>query len=87
VADIVVEGEQISALTPPGEARGLADIDARGCIVLPGAVDAHVHVGLDYRLMDGTSATSADRYGDASRAAACEPAGVRRSFSPRRCLA
>ena len=25
-----------------------------GCVVLPGAVDAHVHVGLDYRLMDGT---------------------------------
>ena len=38
--------------------------------MLPGAVDAHVHVGLDYRLMDGGSATSADRYDDASRAAA-----------------
>ena len=69
-ADIVVEGEGIAALTAPGEARGLDEIDARGCIVLPGMVDAHVHVGLDYRLMDGTTATSADRYDDASRAAA-----------------
>ena len=36
----------------------------------PGAVDAHVHVGLDYRLMDGSVTTSADSYEDASRAAA-----------------
>jgi dihydropyrimidinase len=69
-ADIVVEGEQIAALTAPGEVRASEEIDARGCIVLPGAVDAHVHVGLDYRLMDGSTATSADRYDDASRAAA-----------------
>ena len=69
-ADVVVEDERIVALTPPGEGRGLDEIDARGGIVLPGAVDAHVHVGLDYRLMDGTTATSADRYEDASRAAA-----------------
>ena len=69
-ADVVVEDERIVALTPPGEGPGLDEIDARGGIVLPGAVDAHVHVGLDYRLMDGTTATSADRYEDASRAAA-----------------
>src|SRR4029077_6393232 len=69
-ADILVEGEQIARLTAPGEIRGLDEIDAAGCIVLPGMVDAHVHVGLDYRLMDGTTARSADRYEDASRAAA-----------------
>ena len=40
--------------------RAADEIDARGCVVLPGAVDAHVHVGLDYRLMDGSVATSAD---------------------------
>jgi dihydropyrimidinase len=69
-ADVLIEGERISALTGPGEGSAAEEIDARGCIVLPGAVDAHVHVGLDYRLMDGGSATSADRYDDASRAAA-----------------
>ena len=69
-ADILVEDGAISALTAPNEARAPDEIDARGCVVLPGAVDAHVHVGLDYRLMDGTTATSADTYEDASRAAA-----------------
>ena len=69
-ADVLIDGERIAALTGPGEASAAEEIDARGGIVLPGAVDAHVHVGLGYRLMDGGSATSADRYDDASRAAA-----------------
>jgi dihydropyrimidinase len=69
-ADVLIEGELIAALTLPGEAGADDEIDARGCVVLPGAVDAHVHVGLDYRLMDGSVATSADSYDDASRAAA-----------------
>jgi dihydropyrimidinase len=68
-ADVLIDEERIVAITPPGEAPG-ETIDARGCIVLPGAVDAHVHVGLDYRLMDGSVTTSADGYEDASRAAA-----------------
>ena len=67
---MLIEGERIARVTEPGEATADDEIDARGCIVLPGAVDAHVHVGLDYRLMDGGVATSADRYDDASRAAA-----------------
>jgi dihydropyrimidinase len=69
-ADILVEQGRIAALTAPDAAEAHDEIDARGCVVLPGAVDAHVHVGLDYRLMDGTVATSADTYEDASRAAA-----------------
>jgi dihydropyrimidinase len=69
-ADLLVEDDLIVALTRPGESRADDEIDARGCIVLPGAVDAHVHVGLDYRVMDGSTATSADRFDDASRAAA-----------------
>jgi len=69
-ADVLVEGERILAVTEPGDGTAGEEIDARGCVVLPGAVDAHVHVGLDYRLMDGGLATSADRYDDASRAAA-----------------
>jgi dihydropyrimidinase len=69
-ADVLIERERIAAVTEPGEATAGDEIDARGCVVLPGAVDAHVHVGLDYRLMAGGSATSADGYDDASRAAA-----------------
>jgi dihydropyrimidinase len=69
-ADVLIDGERISAIAPPGTGPANAEVDARGCVVLPGAVDAHVHVGLDYRLLDGGSATSADTYDDASRAAA-----------------
>jgi dihydropyrimidinase len=69
-ADVLVHDGLIVAITAPGEAAADEEIDARGCVVLPGAVDAHVHVGLDYRLMDGTVTTSADGYEDASRAAA-----------------
>ena len=68
-ADVLIEGERIVAVTAPDTAAS-DGIAARGSIVLPGAVDAHVHVGLDYRLMDGTLTTSADTYADASRAAA-----------------
>ena len=69
-ADVLIEHGAIAGLTPPGQADAPEEIDARGCVVLPGAVDAHVHVGLDYRLMDGSTTTSADTYEDASRAAA-----------------
>jgi dihydropyrimidinase len=68
--DVLIEDGVVAALTAPGELPAPDEIDARGCIVLPGAVDAHVHVGLEYRLMDGSTATSADTYEDASRAAA-----------------
>jgi dihydropyrimidinase len=69
-ADVLIEDGLIAALARPGQEPAANEIDARGCVVLPGAVDAHVHVGLDYRLLDGTVATSADRFDDASRAAA-----------------
>ncbi len=41
--DILIEGERIAAM---GDAAGLSvdvEIDARGLLVLPGAVDSHVH--------------------------------------------
>ena len=69
-ADVLIDDGRIVALDAPGESPASAEIDARGCIVLPGAVDAHVHVGLDYRRLDGSETTSADSYEDASRAAA-----------------
>src|SRR4051794_17386793 len=39
-ADLVVADGRIAAVEPPG---GEGDVDARGCVVLPGGVDPHVH--------------------------------------------
>ncbi len=60
-ADVVVAGEKIVGLTEPGLARGERDaIDARGCYVLPGGVDPHVHMlsdvpAADQALLGGTT--------------------------------
>jgi allantoinase len=44
-AHVVVDGERIAALTDDDAVLGKADevIDARGCHVLPGAIDLHAH--------------------------------------------
>lgn len=51
-ADVVVVGETIESLVPRTAggvtaAEGDTVIDARGCLVVPGGVDAHVHMQLD----------------------------------------
>ena len=47
-ADVAIGGEKIVALTAPGnpplEAGRARRIDASGKLVLPGVVDAHVHM-------------------------------------------
>jgi dihydropyrimidinase len=46
--DLLIAGEQIAALgtdLPPSP--GDRVIDARGCVVLPGIIDAHTHIQLD----------------------------------------
>ena len=54
-ADILIEGERIAAVTPPGERPSEADelrIDLGDRLVLPGAIDGHVHFddpGFTYR--------------------------------------
>ncbi len=59
--DVVVAGEKIAGLTPPGHARGEGDeIEAGGCYVLPGGVDPHVHMlsdvpAADQALLGGTT--------------------------------
>jgi dihydropyrimidinase len=45
-ADILVEDERISAVGPDLEAPGASMVDASGMLVLPGGVDAHVHLDL-----------------------------------------
>jgi guanine deaminase len=42
-ADIVLEGESIVALAPPGSATAPHTIDATGRLIIPGLVNAHTH--------------------------------------------
>ena len=43
--DLVVADGRVSALLPPGAAcPAVRELDASGCFVIPGAVDAHVHL-------------------------------------------
>jgi allantoinase len=43
-ADVLVLAGSIIGVVAPGEGSALEQIDARGLVVLPGVVDAHVHV-------------------------------------------
>ncbi len=72
-ADVVIDGERISALLAPGsllatDAAGRADriIEADGMYVLPGGVDVHVHLQLEMT----PDATSADDFTTGTTAAA-----------------
>lgn len=42
-ADIAIAGETIAEVAPEFSGRGGTEISAKGCVVLPGQVDAHVH--------------------------------------------
>ncbi len=44
-ADVIITGERIAGIVAPGEGRAARDIDIRGLVALPGAVDAHIHLG------------------------------------------
>jgi len=55
-ADVAVSGERIAAIGR--DLRGDRVIDATGCYVLPGAIDAHVH--LEMPIGDGTFVSSDD---------------------------
>ncbi len=47
--DVLVCGEHIAAVTPPGSLDAQREIDAEGCFVAPGFVDAHIHI--EYSLL------------------------------------
>jgi dihydropyrimidinase len=64
--DVGVEGGRITVLAERLEERGAQVVDAKGLLVLPGAVDAHVHLQMPF---GGT--TSADSYEAGTRAAVC----------------
>jgi dihydropyrimidinase len=70
-ADVLVDGETVEAVVPPAERHGdRRTIDVEGCVVLPGTVDAHVHVHLPYVRLDGRVVWSSDGFPQASIAAA-----------------
>jgi dihydroorotase len=53
-ADVLLDGERIGAVEPPGTvpAEDVTVVDARGLLVLPGLVDIHVHLrepGYEYK--------------------------------------
>ncbi len=69
-ADVLIDGESVAAILAPGQAGALGIvgdtvIDATGKYVVPGGVDAHVHMSLPF---GGT--ISADDFDTGSRAAA-----------------
>jgi dihydropyrimidinase len=65
VADILVEGEKISAIGENLQIEDVEIIDASGMLILPGGVDAHVHLDLP---MFGT--VSSDDHYTGTKAAA-----------------
>jgi dihydropyrimidinase len=64
--DVGIEGGRITALAERLDVPGAQVADAKGLLVLPGAVDAHVHLQMPF---GGT--TSADSYEAGTRAAVC----------------
>ena len=44
-ADIGVIGDRIAAIAAPGTLTGEVAVDLRGLLVMPGVVDAHIHLG------------------------------------------
>ncbi|CAG9619436.1 dihydropyrimidinase [Sutcliffiella rhizosphaerae] len=47
-ADILIEGEHISAIGDNLSAPGAEVIDAKGCYVFPGAIDPHTHLDMPF---------------------------------------
>jgi dihydropyrimidinase len=68
-ADVGIVGEKIVAvgkkLAKKADANGTRVIDAKGCYVLPGALDVHVHLALPF-----CGTVSADDYDSGTKAAA-----------------
>ena len=43
--DIGIAGGRIAAIAAPGTLTGTSVVDVKGLLVMPGVVDAHVHLG------------------------------------------
>src|ERR1700730_14291853 len=66
IADIGVEGEQITRIGQSLRANGARVVDATGMYVIPGAIDAHTHLDMPF----GGTVTS-DDFETGQIAAAC----------------
>lgn len=66
IADVGISGERIATIGAVEAAPGARVIDARGKLVIPGAVDAHTHLD-----MDVGAVRSADDFRTGTVAAAC----------------
>jgi dihydropyrimidinase len=65
-ADVIIEDDKITGIVKPGTGPADADkIDAAGCFVIPGGIDAHTHLDMPF---GGT--TSADDFESGTTAAA-----------------
>lgn len=63
-ADLLIEGEKISAISHQLSDKADQEIDAAGCFVFPGGIDAHTHLDLPFM---GTS--SSDDFESGTQAA------------------
>lgn len=63
--DVAIDGEQIAGLAPHGELGTEARrvIDAAGCLVIPGAIDPHVHYAMNF---EGVLTTEGPEYSAAA---------------------
>jgi adenine deaminase len=68
-ADVAVAGQYIAGVAPPGSYRGEKMVDAAGAFVVPGLIDAHMHLESSKLMVDafaeavlpaGTTAVVAD---------------------------
>ncbi len=64
-ADVLIQGETISAVGQVAAPEGARVIDASGCFVLPGLIDNHTHLSMPFMGM-----MSSDDYDTGTRAAA-----------------
>ena len=44
-ADIGIAGANIAAIAAPGTLTGAAVVSLKGLLIMPGVVDAHIHLG------------------------------------------
>ncbi len=65
-ADLGIRGEKIETIAPSLPADGANVIDAKGCFLLPGAIDVHSHLDMPF---GGTS--TADDFESGTISAAC----------------
>ncbi|KAF2878482.1 D-hydantoinase [Massariosphaeria phaeospora] len=82
--DIAVKDEKVAKVAPRGElrdAKAARTIDAEGGYVMPGGVDAHVH--LDEPPLFGKGST-ADNYETGSRSAVCGGTTTMVTFAPQK---